>query len=155
MSIAKDISEIIGNSARYLLILFIGFLFIKIYFPQAERYIDVNLFFIITAVLLIIAIILEKKFLPERYKEYAEDEIINEEINEEDINERIEKISLTKNEKIYIVIASVAGVILIYYALSLNYPLLPFFLLSLLSITGGLVIAFLSYETILEEKRKS
>jgi len=151
MSIAKDISEIIGNSARYLLILFIGFLFIKIYFPQVERYIDVNLFFIITAVLLIIAIVLEKKFLPERYKEYADEE---ENIKDEN-DEEVEKISLTKKEKIYIGIASVAGIILIYYALSLNYPLLPFFLLSLLSITGGLVIAFLSYETILEEKRKS
>jgi len=157
MPIAKNITEVIGDSARYLLILFIGFLFIKIYFPQAERYIDLNLFLIIVILLLIIAILLEKKFIPERYKEYAEDEA--EMANEGNVKDTLDvddsgKISLTKKEILYVAAISILGMVLIYYALFLNYKLLPVYLLLLLSVTAGLLIAFLSYETMKEDKKK-
>ncbi len=152
MAIIKNITEIIGDSARYLLILFIGFLFIKIYFPQVERYIDINLFFIVTIVILIAAILLEKKFMPERYKEYAEDETEYKDEGTETKNG--EKISLTKKEILYVAAISILGMVLVYYALFLNYKLLPFYLLLLLSVTAGILIAFLSYETMKEDKKK-
>ncbi|MDI6730485.1 MAG: hypothetical protein QMD06_02950 [Candidatus Altarchaeum sp.] len=152
MSISKNITEVIGDTARYLLILFIGFLFIKIYFPRVERYIDINLFFIITIVILIAAILLEKKFIPERYKEYAKDE--TEDKGEETEIKENEKISLTKKEILYISMISILGVVLVYYALFLNYKLLPLYLLLLLSVTTGILIAFLSYETMMEDKKK-
>lgn len=148
MSISKNITEIIGYSARYLLILFIGFLFIKIYFPKVERYIDVNLFLIVTIAILIIAVLLEKKFMPERYREYA-DEIEGKELRTN------EKISLTKKEILYVAAISIIGMELVYYALFLHYKLLPFYLLLLLSATAGILIGFLSYETIKEEKMKN
>jgi len=153
MSILKDITEVIGDSARYLLILFIGFLFIKIYFPRVERYIDTNLFFIVTIVILIIALLLEKKFMPERYKEYAEDEIEDKDEGTETKNG--EKISLTKKEILYVAAISILGMVLVYYALFLNYKLLPFYLLLLFSVTAGILIAFLSYETMKEDKKKT
>ncbi len=152
MSISKNITEIIGDSARYLLLLFIGFLFIKIYFPQVERYIDINLFFIITIVILIVAILLEKKFMPERYKEYAEDE--TEDKDEGTEVKEDEKISLTKKEILYVAALSILGMVLVYYTLALNYKLLPMYLLLLLSVTAGSLIAFLSYETMKEDKKK-
>ncbi|OQX20364.1 MAG: hypothetical protein BWK75_04905 [Candidatus Altiarchaeales archaeon A3] len=153
MSITKNIAEVMGDSARYLLILFIGFLFIKIYFPQVERYIDINLFFIITIVILTAAILLEKKFMPERYKEYAEDEI--EDKDEGTETKEGEKISLTKKEILYVAAISILGMSLVYYALFLNYKLLPVYLLLLLSVTAGILIAFLSYETMKEDKKKT
>jgi len=153
--VIKNITEIIGGSARYLLILFIGFLFIKIYFPQVERYIDINLFFIVTIVLLILAILLEKKFMPEKYKEYAEDEIEKiEDKNEESETEDKAKFFLTKKEILYVAAMSIAGMILVYYALVLNYERLPFYLVVLLSGTAGILIAFLSYETMKEDKKR-
>ncbi len=152
MSISKNITEIIGDSARYLLLLFIGFLFIKIYFPQVERYIDINLFFIITIVILIVAILLEKKFMPERYKEYAEDE--TEDKDEGTEVKEDEKISLTKKEILYVAALSILGIVLVYYTLALKYNLLPMYLLLLLSVTAGSLIAFLSYETMKEDKKK-
>ncbi|PKP56798.1 MAG: hypothetical protein CVT89_05555 [Candidatus Altiarchaeales archaeon HGW-Altiarchaeales-2] len=153
MPTSKNITEVIGDSARYLLILFIGFLFIKIYFPQVERYIDINLFFIITIVILIAAILLEKKFIPERYRAYAEDEI--EDNDEGTGTKEDEKISLTKKEILYVAAMSILGMALVYYALFLNYKLLPVYLLLLLSVTAGLLIAFLSYETMKEDKKKT
>lgn len=141
MSMRKNIAEIIGKTARYLLILFIGLLFIKIYFPGVVRYRYISLFFIITIAILIAAILLEKKFLPERYKEYAE-----EEVEEKDNGTKIKKVE----EILYIAAISILGMVLIYYALFLNYKLLPFPLLLLLSVTGGVLIWFLSYEIMKE-----
>ncbi|MFN3527735.1 MAG: hypothetical protein ACK4YO_01365 [Candidatus Altarchaeaceae archaeon] len=158
IGIMKGLTIMIGDAARYLLILFILFLFARLFFPTPikgleswlDRYIDVNLFLIIVLILLIVAIILEKKFMPERYKKYAEDK--NEEIYEKDY-ENI-NVKFSKKEIFEIFLFSLAGFIIIYYLLSIHYPVLPSYFFFLISLQGALLIGFFVYETIKENKIK-